>query len=238
MDEHLTGNAKRKIVLQTMWHVAFVIWFFYISLRIATKHMGWFVYYTREDGCLESLQFFLLLMSATCCCHLALEFKRQQDRLTAIMFAIGMVVFTVIAMEEISWGQRILLIQTPEWMVGMNRQGETNLHNLNGLSNKKMHLIVGSYGVFSGLGYYLLMRGIRSKRPDFAFPFRADLCVIPPQYIVYFIPLCLYYFNYHNLVEWFPNKKGLFFQEVAEFLFTFGCYLTLFSHLQKQWRKI
>jgi hypothetical protein len=220
-----------------MWHVAFVIWFLYISLSLAIKNMNFFVFYTREDGCLESLQFFLLMLSAAMCYYLALAFNRKKDRLTTLMFAIGMVVFIVIGMEEISWGQRILLFSTPDILTPINKQHEFNLHNIKGISNKKLHLIVGSYGMFSGLSYFLLMRYIRFKRPHFVLPLRADLAVIPVQYIVYFIPLFLYYFNYYNLIEWFPNKRGLFFQEVAEFLFTFGCYLTLFLHLQKQWRE-
>jgi hypothetical protein len=32
--------------------------------------------------------------------------------------------------EEISWGQRIFKLQTPEFLMKTNRQGETNLHNI------------------------------------------------------------------------------------------------------------
>jgi hypothetical protein len=32
--------------------------------------------------------------------------------------------------EEISWGQRIFKLQTPEFLMKINRQGETNLHNI------------------------------------------------------------------------------------------------------------
>ena len=40
------------------------------------------------------------------------------------------IVFLVGFGEEISWGQRILGIETPESLEGINDQGETNLHNL------------------------------------------------------------------------------------------------------------
>ena len=33
-------------------------------------------------------------------------------------------------MEEISWGQRIFGIESPEWFLKHNRQVETNVHNL------------------------------------------------------------------------------------------------------------
>jgi hypothetical protein len=34
------------------------------------------------------------------------------------------------AMEEISWGQRIFGVQSPEWFLEHNRQSELNIHNL------------------------------------------------------------------------------------------------------------
>ncbi|MEO6468245.1 MAG: hypothetical protein ABIP21_04030 [Acidimicrobiia bacterium] len=39
----------------------------------------------------------------------------------------------VVAMEEISWGQWLFFFETPGSWKAINRQGETNLHNLDGL---------------------------------------------------------------------------------------------------------
>jgi len=33
-------------------------------------------------------------------------------------------------MEEISWGQRVFGIETPQWFLKHNKQGEINVHNL------------------------------------------------------------------------------------------------------------
>ncbi|TDI54325.1 MAG: hypothetical protein E2O93_09255, partial [Alphaproteobacteria bacterium] len=44
-----------------------------------------------------------------------------------ILLAIGSL---LIALEEISWGQRILGFQTPEFLASSNKQGEATLHNL------------------------------------------------------------------------------------------------------------
>jgi len=43
-----------------------------------------------------------------------------------IVLALG---FFILAMEEISWGQRIFGWQTPPFLASINLQGETNLHN-------------------------------------------------------------------------------------------------------------
>ena len=40
------------------------------------------------------------------------------------------VLFVFAAGEEVSWGQRILALETPEALESLNRQGETNVHNL------------------------------------------------------------------------------------------------------------
>ena len=40
------------------------------------------------------------------------------------------VLFLLVALEEISWGQRILGLNTPDFLVSHNLQKETNIHNL------------------------------------------------------------------------------------------------------------
>jgi hypothetical protein len=52
---------------------------------------------------------------------------RPRDYVLTFLLAAVMV---VLAGEEISWGQRILGIETPETLEEINAQGETNLHNI------------------------------------------------------------------------------------------------------------
>ena len=40
------------------------------------------------------------------------------------------ILFLLVALEEISWGQRILGLDTPDFLVSRNLQKETNIHNL------------------------------------------------------------------------------------------------------------
>lgn len=83
-----------------------------------------------EDGPMEYLTVVLLLLAA----WLAVRAMRRPDagftkaeRGLLIAFAVGLV---FLAGEEISWGQRILGIETPEALKQSNVQGEINLHNL------------------------------------------------------------------------------------------------------------
>ena len=65
--------------------------------------------------------------------------------------------------EEISWGQRILGIETPESLEGINDQGETNLHNLStGKANQLFQV-------------FWLVMGVLLIYADFVNPIRLNL---------------------------------------------------------------
>lgn len=86
--------------------------------------------YIREDGLLEWLTM-LALASAAFAVAARLWRHRARANLRqrfvwcgiALLFAFG-------AGEEISWGQRLFAIESPEFFLERNAQGETNLHNL------------------------------------------------------------------------------------------------------------
>ncbi|MBX2879304.1 MAG: hypothetical protein KTR32_05190 [Granulosicoccus sp.] len=87
------------------------------------KHEGFLF---REDGLMESLT---ALFSFIAGCLVLLSFRRNSVFLVQVVKALLMFVFMFVAMEEISWGQRIFGWETPESMVGRNYQNEINLHN-------------------------------------------------------------------------------------------------------------
>lgn len=60
---------------------------------------------------------------------------RQRRRLVIAVAALGILLLGV-AGEEISWGQRILEVDTPPALVDGNGQDELNLHNIEGLQQK------------------------------------------------------------------------------------------------------
>ena len=74
--------------------------------------------------------FFLYLASAVFSGAITAAFKRKKKSLLLIVAyaAITLCLFLV-AGEEISWGQRLLGLETPEQIAASNTQGEFNLHN-------------------------------------------------------------------------------------------------------------
>lgn len=84
-----------------------------------------------EDGPAENLTALLLLIASFAMVfHAVRLLVNKQSRQLAALAIIVAAVFFVFAGEEISWGQRILGIESNEFMQEHNWQGEMNFHNL------------------------------------------------------------------------------------------------------------
>jgi len=85
-----------------------------------------------EDGILEWMQFLCFAVTSGLLGFAAVDHWKRQPGLNLKLLALSglSVVVALAAMEEISWFQRVLQIQSPEFFVQNNRQAETNLHNL------------------------------------------------------------------------------------------------------------
>jgi hypothetical protein len=101
------------------------------GLILLRQDLEAFHIWIREDGLAEWLTFVELLMMSIYSFTILLNFNRGSETRAARRVWLFMgALFLFGAMEEISWGQRILGIQSPEWFLKYNRQGETNIHNL------------------------------------------------------------------------------------------------------------
>ena len=95
--------------------------------------------WTKEDGPYESVGAWLFLLAAAVFA-LAYRRSRRDARARAYWtrrFILGhpgllalACVLLLACLEEISWGQRLFGIRTPDAIARVNRQRETNLHNL------------------------------------------------------------------------------------------------------------
>jgi hypothetical protein len=90
-----------------------------------------FLFWIREDGLVEWLTFVVLIVMSAFSFIMSFAFSRSgaEGRTKKVWLFLGFL-FLFGAMEEISWGQRILGIESPEWFLKHNRQFETNVHNL------------------------------------------------------------------------------------------------------------
>lgn len=107
----------------------------------------------REDGPVEWLSALLLIAAAVVMIAYGIAWvKRKHYLRTAVAIVIALVFF-VIAMEEISWGQRIFDIESSEFFLEHNAQDETNLHNLNTRLSEAMYY-TGAFVLLVGLPFF------------------------------------------------------------------------------------
>lgn len=109
------------------------------------------LYLFSEDGLFEWLQVVVLSAITAICVRQAL--RNQSRHWRWIWMALALIAM-FIALEEISWGQRIFDLRWPS-LQAMNHQNETNLHNL--LDLKDDHrpywlfaLVLGLFAVHGG----------------------------------------------------------------------------------------
>jgi hypothetical protein len=89
-------------------------------------HRAWFA---EEDNVAEDLQFVFLLVATWAAGRVALARSRRGEPLLALAYAVFAVGAFFVAGEEISWGQRLFGIATPEIVSEHNVQHELTLHN-------------------------------------------------------------------------------------------------------------
>jgi hypothetical protein len=87
-------------------------------------------WYVQEDGFAETLQAVAFGVGALFSILAALRFRAAGERTLGALFLVLGLGLVFVTGEEISWGQRILGWETPESLRELNRQDETNLHNI------------------------------------------------------------------------------------------------------------
>jgi len=117
-----------------------------------------FLFWIREDGLVEWLTFVILMAMSAFSFIMSYEFSRSgaEGRAKKVWLFLGCLFFFG-AMEEISWGQRIFGIQSPEWFLRHNKQGEITIHNLV-LYGVNLNKVV--FGRFLGIMVLIYMLGV------------------------------------------------------------------------------
>jgi hypothetical protein len=82
-----------------------------------------------EDHVVETLSVALLFAAALCCGYAVVRAGLKQRTQIATLGLFG-AAFLLIGLEEISWFQRVLDLDTPAFLAAANQQAEMNFHNL------------------------------------------------------------------------------------------------------------
>ena len=161
--------------------------------------------FVEEDGIIEySTAIFLLSVSIYLINKLLKTVKVISSK------NIGIILFSIIFFfgfgEEISWGQRIFNIETPNFFIENNLQSETNIHNLM-IGDVKLNKLIFTNGLF------------------FIFSLNKFSIVIPKysQSIIFICSTIIIYLFNHDRIS-----------EIWECLFAFTMLITSINPLNKQ----
>ncbi len=109
----------------------FLILIFGLGIYYANTNLQYFdEVYTKEDGFAEYGTSFLLFCSSMLLLYRFFKLFKHKQILWKVGVFLMAIVFLFGAGEEISWGQRIFNIESSEYFIENNAQGETNLHNM------------------------------------------------------------------------------------------------------------
>jgi hypothetical protein len=116
-------------------------------MRLDPELFFWLV---DEDSVLEWGQFGLFLAAAAFGALAVRTLRAARRRREAIAFCVFVLGCMLVAGEEISWGQRILGLETPDPLVEANIQGELNVHNVSLVRISLKFALIGLalYGFF------------------------------------------------------------------------------------------
>ncbi len=172
--------------------------------------LDFYIYSVQEDGSLEWATFWAFLLAFLTAMVAARRQVRQTGRLPWFLAGVGLFCF-VVAMEEISWGQRILDYRPPVYFLEHNFQQELNVHNLQSWALQRLALetVILGYGVLLPVGAVIpaLQR------------FLSRIGIIPPP--LWLAPSFLITYHTFHAYPW--NFSG----EIVELLLGMGVLLAL-----------
>ncbi|MEX0896131.1 MAG: hypothetical protein WDZ94_04335 [Patescibacteria group bacterium] len=153
-----------------------------IAMVVYLQNQVLFMWLIDEDSVVEWLQFLLLIVVSGCSVGLARYFWSRETTLS-ILFILAAVGSFFIAGEEISWGQRLLDIATPDSWIEINIQNETNIHNIGPIFGYvyRGYILVGLIGATAWMAKRLFIKAMSAR-------FRKIATVLIPEwyYMIYF----------------------------------------------------
>jgi hypothetical protein len=208
------------VIRSKIKHLIFGFPFATISAVAIAKHLyysSWFHFLRREDGVFEYITAIGYLAAGILMVLVARRlWQKKSYRLWKLVAPFCLVVGIVlggVAGEEISWGQRIFGIETPEFIADRNTQGEITLHNHESILPYVYYayFALALYGIVSaliklGLTKLFWLKDNSLKFVDFIAP---DWYLIP-----LFLPT-LYYTTYRFTLGWAYHGIGQW-EEITE----------------------
>ena len=166
-----------------------------------------FYYFSiQEDEYLEWSSFWAFLLAAVAYFRRAVGYCLATDRFPWYLYGVVLFCF-IVAMEEISWGQRLLGYQPPTYFLEHNYQQEFNFHNVVETDYRKLALtlVIAGYGIVLPLAGKFRYLKSWFKRIGIVAPTIALLPAFSGTFLVYFL------YPWSHSGEWVELMLGLGF---------------------------
>ncbi len=140
-----------------------------------------------------------------------LNVKKTLRNVWLALLLLSAIVLMVLAGEEISWGQRIFGISTPEELKAINQQDETTLHNVSFIFKYvyDAYLLMGIYGILSWVVFYIPLRIRGIKISEYLRPVLSRWYLIP--YFVVIIGYVVWRYSltdFHEITAQYFGTNG------------------------------
>jgi hypothetical protein len=177
---------------------------------LASVHPDLYYRVGQEDGFLEWATFWAFVIAGFR--YFVNAFRDRRDSGSIPWFAAGLGLFCLlVALEEISWGQRLVGYQPPDYFLEQNYQQEFNLHNVFSTSLRKLVLLVilAGYGVGTAAASLIPAVGDLFRR--------LYIVPAPPSLIPAFLVMSIVYawYPWDYTGEWIELAMGLGFLSAA-----------------------
>ena len=179
------SNLDRIRVLKLMLFLSPVM-FVICAVLIKLACYGYYKFMVEEDSIIEWLTFLCYFIAFMVSFSISINYYRSKSTLFCLMYMLLSIGLFFIAMEEISWGQRIFNVPTPKFFLNYNYQKEMNIHNFNLFPLHTLYIIVGFYGAFT--------RFFIPKRVNIKYSSMVDLFVPDYYLFIYFFVVGGIYF--------------------------------------------
>jgi len=221
---------KKEIIKKIVFIFPIFLLMFFLFMKV--KLSSTYTSMIQEDTLIEYSQSLAYFIASVIAFLIGRNFHRRKFKLYGIIYILLSLCFLFIAMEEISWGQRIFNISTPEYLQEHNYQKEITVHNIRTFQfyiHHKLYILIGLFGSFS---WMLIPRKLKKKYNDFI------SFMMPQWYLMfYFIPVFACYL-YIDCVSTYGMKGTPFNigsdQEPAEFILALGFLVFILINKYKQ----
>lgn len=194
-----------------------------VPIALVTEHHPEFVVtYGEEDGVAEYLSALFFFLSSLGFLSLYLRHARPLPLWRGGVLLGWAVLMFFFAGEELSWGQRIFGLETPEPVRATNAQDEFNLHN-HDIIQEHGHRILTAFALLTGVGIWVL-----SRIPPVRRLFQQFVVPVPPLgYSILFVGAFIYGRRYIPELSYFASEFREFF--LACGMLGFAWHATLFG---------